>query len=704
MKRLITFSLATILILSSLLNAQYTWKSTNGPFGGAVRTIITDNDGRIFAASGGIVRSMDGGKNWQFATGILYGVICFAVNSEEYILAGTGGGGGVYRSTDHGDTWRQITSGLPRYNNIENIVNHSTGQLLAAHSSEGIFLSFDGGITWAPSNNGLTEKSVYSLSIHSDGRIFAGTFRGIFYSTDDGASWTKFASFPDKFVRALLINSQGHIFAGTEGFGAHRSTDGGNTWTEINAGLPDFARVNCIVEDHQGNMFAVANREIYRSADNGANWSQINTGLPDFSSFNAVYINADGDLFAASSWGLYRSQNVGASWEKIGTPNMIVEDIAMTAAGNIWAATTRGVFRAKVGDDQWTFDPSRQPAASWQRFFVIDDDTIYAGTSSGLFKSTNGGNSWNALGLRSSVFSLLIDSQHDWFAGVSYFVTTNPSEEGGIYRSSDRGSNWAYVDLKGKAVYALAKDDSGHFFAGAGKLFPLFPLQGFIYRSRDNGNTWQQIAVLDSAVYVLAIAPNSHLFAGTFKGIYRSTDRGNRWVFAGLKNKQVRAVLINQRGNIFVAASDGVYNSTDDGNSWRPIGLSGTVTSSLSFDPNGHLYAGTWGQGIFRADPATTLVREGRNPVLPSGFALEQNYPNPFNPDTRIRFELPISAEVKLAILDILGHEVATLVNGHLHSGHYKINWNGAGFASGVYFYRLQTGEFTQTRKMLLTK
>ncbi len=89
---------------------------------------------------------------------------------------------------------------------------------------------------------------------------------------------------------------------------------------------------------------------------------------------------------------------------------------------------------------------------------------------------------------------------------------------------------------------------------------------------------------------------------------------------------------------------------------------------------------------------------------LPRTFELGQNYPNPFNPTTLISYQLPVASEVSLKVYDVLGREVATLVNGRQEAGRYSVSFNAASFASGVYFYRLQAGQFVQTRKMMLVK
>ena len=94
------------------------------------------------------------------------------------------------------------------------------------------------------------------------------------------------------------------------------------------------------------------------------------------------------------------------------------------------------------------------------------------------------------------------------------------------------------------------------------------------------------------------------------------------------------------------------------------------------------------------------------NSQIPESFALHQNYPNPFNPSTKIRYDIPkrSSGETTLKVYDQLGREIATLVNEKLSPGSYEINWDAADFASGVYYYKLVSGSFTETKKMVLVK
>jgi hypothetical protein len=89
---------------------------------------------------------------------------------------------------------------------------------------------------------------------------------------------------------------------------------------------------------------------------------------------------------------------------------------------------------------------------------------------------------------------------------------------------------------------------------------------------------------------------------------------------------------------------------------------------------------------------------------MPSTYLLQQNYPNPFNPSTTISFSIPTSEFVTLKVYDILGREVTTLVSENLNAGYHSLKFDAGNFSSGVYFYKLQAGKYSETKKMLLSK
>ena len=110
--------------------------------------------------------------------------------------------------------------------------------------------------------------------------------------------------------------------------------------------------------------------------------------------------------------------------------------------------------------------------------------------------------------------------------------------------------------------------------------------------------------------------------------------------------------------------------------------------------------AGFW--YVYQQSTITSI--ENEETMLPVVFKLEQNYPNPFNPSTTIQFSIPQQTNVTLKVYDVLGNEVASLVNEEKARGVYNVNFNASQLASGVYFYRIQAGNFVETKKMILMK
>jgi len=90
--------------------------------------------------------------------------------------------------------------------------------------------------------------------------------------------------------------------------------------------------------------------------------------------------------------------------------------------------------------------------------------------------------------------------------------------------------------------------------------------------------------------------------------------------------------------------------------------------------------------------------------IIPIGFELSQNYPNPFNPFTAINYQIPITDYVNLSIYNPLGQKVATLVGKIQPAGIYQVQWDAGGYASGVYYYKVETGDFRQVKKMILLR
>jgi hypothetical protein len=158
--------------------------------------------------------------------------------------------------------------------------------------------------------------------------------------------------------------------------------------------------------------------------------------------------------------------------------------------------------------------------------------------------------------------------------------------------------------------------------------------------------------------------------------------------------------------NLFAGTDGGVFLSTNNGTSWTAASTGFTNTDVYALAVSGtNIFAGTYGGGIWRR-PLSEMITsvERLSTDLAMHFSLNQNYPNPFNPATTISFSLPSKSFVSLKVFDALGREVLLLFANELPGGTYARQWNAAGLPSGMYFYRLQAGSFTETKKLLLLR
>jgi hypothetical protein len=176
------------------------------------------------------------------------------------------------------------------------------------------------------------------------------------------------------------------------------------------------------------------------------------------------------------------------------------------------------------------------------------------------------------------------------------------------------------------------------------------------------------------------------------------------WSSAGLSKSVVWAIAVSSRGDVVAGTANGIYASTNAGYSWtyRATGLTDSDVRSAAIDSRGYVFAGTLFSGVFRSGEPLTSV-DGKRFELPGRTTLYQNYPNPFNPSTTIQYDLPKAAIVSLKIFNTLGQVVATLANEKREAGYYAVQWN-ATVPSGIYFYRLQSGEYIETKKMILLR
>jgi hypothetical protein len=282
-------------------------------------------------------------------------------------------------------------------------------------------------------------------------------------------------------------------------------------------------------------------------------------------------------------------------------------------------------------------------------------------------------------------------------SGTNTFAGTGT---GGAHLSTNNGTHWTPVNdgLTNSTVYALYVSGP-HVFAGTAG--------GGAFHSTNNGTHWTQVNDGLTNTYVNAFIGNgTNTFAGTAGGVFLSTNNGILWtrVNNGLTDTSVYA-LARSGTNTFAGTRRGVFLSTNNGSNWTPAGLTNVAVKSLLVKGT-NLFAGTSDRSVW-VRPLSELItsmRQHNEHAVPEVSVLEQNYPNPFNPSTTIRYGLPSREYVKLTVFNTLGQSVSALVNSEQDAGYHEVRFNGASLPSGVYFYRMQAGSYTETRRLLVLK
>ena len=383
--------------------------------------------------------------------------------------------------------------------------------------------------------------------------------------------------------------------------------------------------------------------------------------------------------------------SVHAQWVQLNCPQNY--DLAVTVSGPqvIVGTFGHGMVGSTDNGNTW-HNLDTIPNDPYAFHLGSDGNQVFAGTGSGFYVSTNVGGSWNCVLRNQPAFSFL-PLGDTIIAGVGY----------GIGRTTDGGASWSYDPWDPIVnIFAFATDGPTVFAGGSRGVFS----------STDAGVSWHHVAFSpDTCIYGLVYV-HGNLVASTRiasgfgpSGYFISTDHGSTW-----SDLVPGGAWLCGKDDVLFSLPD-LDLSIDGGFAWRAFdqGLppSGFTPYDLTANET-YVFLATL-DGVWRR-PWTdifTSVKGDPGQTSPEEFSLSQNYPNPFNPTTRIRFSLPHVETLhatSLRVYDLLGREVATLVDDERRPGTYEVTFNGSNLASGVYFYRLQAGTFSQTRRLLLLR
>jgi photosystem II stability/assembly factor-like uncharacterized protein len=721
--RLVSRNLFVLFVILFSNNLFGQWGRTNGPSGAAISDIEKVGSSiAVVTVYGESYFSEDQGTNWIERSGLPFSFAPRLTTRGNQLIAATQGG--VFVTSDLGETWNQLSVGMGNayirgiavkdnilfavsddfptdqiyryddanqawqivgsisttfpltvynmfsYNNFLYLSNSST----IFSGSEVVFRSSDNGSTWQDISSGLP-NGAFNFSHHQN-QIFVSTVNGVYKSTNSGNSWTA-AGLGNYRIYGLEISGD-TLYAGSSGSGLFRSINLGNSWQGV--GLSDKWVYD--VKAFNDNIFVGTNFVgMFKTTNSGLEWELINNGINGMP-VNS-FVQSNGVLIAGAFGGLFISTDMGNNWQDKGKnfPPILTQP--------------------SLGGSHLVYDVTIDTTSN----------IIYAGGLGAVYKSSDNGDNWSLVGesnlgsgrVEALDVSYVNPNEIKVFAGLG-----TGSDSIGLHYSINQGQSWRLENFGLQYPYILDTEIKNDFiYAGGG-----YSVNGGVRRSSDNGISWQTINNgLPSEIAVEALfALGINIFAATDNGVFRSTDNGNNWSLVW-NNGSVTGFTSDLKNYIYASSANtglrGIYRSTDNGASWQPFneGFIRLPESVFSITyRNGYLFAGVDRLGVWKrqVDNPTDIING--NMLLPEEFILEQNYPNPFNPSTRINYTTPNTGFVSLKVFDVLGNEIATLVNEEKSAGAYVVNWNANNLPSGIYVYKMQAGSFTSVKKMMLVK
>ena len=675
--------------------------------------------GAVIAGTDGVFTTTDAGASWTRRGGSAVSAIkdlCFLTPSTGWCVGNTGR---IFRTTDGGVNWAVQTS--PTTADLFGVTFTDAQTGWAAGNSGVILKTTDGGLNWFAQTSGTTSQ-IKAVSAADQQHAWAITRTQVYRTTDGGSTWgvaksmSSFAFLEDiRFVNPLKGFVTGYADGGAN---LLQSTDGGLTWASLGASFGWGKRITLI--DESNVYFAGITATGINIYDDG---------------WGGVSVNIDG-----AAWALWRTSNGGAAWATTtfgmsgwllgasvcggagGASVWAVSDrgaIVRTADGCVtWAVCNQGVIRkiygVSVADGRtaWavgeygTLVKTANGGLSWSQQQCNSSATLYGvkflnlmtgwavGSGGTILATTDGGLRW--MSQRSGVGDGLLgldfaDASTGWAVGY-----------GRILKTTNGGSDWI---IKPPPVSTTFNSIS---CAGASHAW-IAVSGGRVLKTIDGGTTWTQPSTgTTNTLYGICFVDTLTGWAvGESGRIISTTDGGESWgnQTSGTTGTLYSVRFCDRQKGWIVGAAGRIMATTNGGSSWEGQSSgTGAELRSVDFFGGRSGWAGGAGGVILATVTGGSLVPVAEEPGRPMAFALFQNYPNPFNPSTVIRFSLPATARVFLEVFDMLGRRVEVLVDESRAAGTYEVLFRGERLASGVYFYRLRAGGFTETKKLLLLK
>ena len=410
-------------------------------------------------------------------------------------------------------------------------------------------------------------------------------------------------------------------------------------------------------------------------------WIQQTNGLQFWGRGEAIDACNNSTAIIAVDNFIYKTENSGNSWTKISYPASNGVDVSIIDKDHFWICTDNGkIFATTDGGANWSlqfYDTTKTQFMNYIKMFDLNNGIANgdaAENKSALFlTTTNGGFNWVSI------------SDTEFKGGFS-------GDE--WRRISFVNSNIGYFYISGIAPQQLFKTTDGSKYWSSTN----YPNSSGDLIKFYNEN-------LGLVVYLQQPLPNINY------GICRTTDGGNSWETFNMNSKEYPDDIEFVPGHpneVWYVDLGSIYFSSDTGRTWTEQNVySGNLSGrDIVFTDSTHGWLLCDSGRVFYTSNNGGVVSgiPSNKERIHSEYLLMQNYPNPFNPTTVINYSVPKAGLVTINVYDILGREIKQLVNEQKNAGTYNIEFNASKLATGVYFYRMQSGSFAETKKLLLLK
>ncbi|MBK6538946.1 MAG: T9SS type A sorting domain-containing protein [Ignavibacteria bacterium] len=340
--------------------------------------------------------------------------------------------------------------------------------------------------------------------------------------------------------------------------------------------------------------------------------------------------------------------------------------------------------------------------------FNSSNNAFIVGDSGIVLRSTDGGDIWNYFNIPRDNFNFtsvfFVNNDIGFIGGIPYSREMNK-----IFKTSDVGNTWdsiltnpGFVSVK--TIYFTNTND-GWIIQGYGILG-----EQVLFKTTDGGFNWN-IQFTNNILYsVYFIDPLTGWTSGEGTGfnVYKSTNGGSNWnpcLFCGLS--PVHSFFFTDSLKGWGASEGGIINTTNAGTNWIVQNSTHPLVTYNSIHFTDSLTGWVVGDSgtILKTTTGGVLTNfTNTSTEIPGNYFLSQNYPNPFNPVTNLEFGISKLGFVSLKVYDVLGSEIKTLVNENNPAGNYEVEFDGSHLSSGIYFYKIETTEFTDVKKMMIIK